>query len=94
MVKKVVVTHIDKELATDFENDTLQVFVDLSITKIDESCDYIILDNIYLNVISIKNKNGGILLDYSIGDRLDSGRPYMMFKGRAKMGNSPEHYYK
>lgn len=40
--EEVVVTHIDIELAADFENDKLKVFADLSITKIDESCDCIV----------------------------------------------------
>ncbi|XP_026811810.1 leukotriene A-4 hydrolase [Rhopalosiphum maidis] len=69
--EKVAVTHIDIELTADFENEKLKGFVDLSITKIDESCDHIILDNIDLNVISITNKDDGTLLDYSIGDRLE-----------------------
>lgn len=41
-LEKVAVTHIDIELAADFKNEKLKGFVDLSITKIDESCDHIV----------------------------------------------------
>lgn len=41
-LEKVAVTHIDIELDADFENEKLKGFVDLSITKIDESCDHIV----------------------------------------------------
>jgi len=41
-IEKVAVTHIDIELAADFKNEKLKGFVDLSITKIDDSCDHIV----------------------------------------------------
>lgn len=40
--EKVAVTHIDLELEADFENENLKGFVDLSVTKIDETYDHIV----------------------------------------------------
>lgn len=41
-LEKVAVHHIDIQLVADFQNEKLKGFVDLSITKIDESYDHIV----------------------------------------------------
>lgn len=40
--EKVAVNHIHIELAADFENTKLTGFVDLSLIKMDETCDHIV----------------------------------------------------
>lgn len=42
VLDKVAINHIDIELTADFNNEKLKGFVDLSVTKIDESCNYIV----------------------------------------------------
>lgn len=41
-IEKVAVSHIDINLAADFKNEKLKGFVDLSITKVDDSCEHIV----------------------------------------------------
>ncbi|XP_050524894.1 leukotriene A-4 hydrolase [Daktulosphaira vitifoliae] len=69
--ERVAVSHINLELEVDFTNEKLKGFVDLSINKIDEQCNQIILDILDLNVVSIINRDNGSALEYTIGDRLD-----------------------
>ncbi|XP_060565007.1 leukotriene A-4 hydrolase-like isoform X2 [Ruditapes philippinarum] len=69
---KVVVTHIDLDLEVDFERHVLAGEVNLSLNKLVDGVDTVILDTRDVTVHSVTDKQTGQQLNFSLGEKLEA----------------------